>query len=64
MRSEIYSKLLGKNIGAMTVDSAKAAAILFSLIETCKAQNVNPYDWLRHALIKLPACETVEEYFL
>jgi hypothetical protein len=45
-----------------SVKGAKAAAIIFSLIETCKAHEVNPYDWMRLALSKLPACESVEEF--
>ncbi len=47
---------------ANSVDGAKAAAIIFSLIETCKAHEVNPYDWLKDTLAKLPNCETVEQY--
>jgi len=47
---------------ANSIDGAKAAAIIFSLVETCKTHNVNSYEWLRHALIKLPVCETVEDY--
>lgn len=45
-----------------SVEGANAAAIIFSLVETCKAHDVNPYDWLRHALTKLPACQRVEDY--
>ena len=47
---------------ANSVDGAKAAAIIFSLIETCKAHDVNPYNWLKDTLAKLPNCETVEQY--
>ena len=46
---------------ANSVDGAHAAANIFSLIETCKAHNVNPYDWLRETLTKVPVCETLEQ---
>lgn len=32
----------------------KAAAIIYSLIETCKLNNINPYEYLRDILTKLP----------
>ena len=47
---------------ANSVDGAHAAANIFSLIETCKAHEVDPYDWLRDTLTKIPACETLEQY--
>lgn len=31
-----------------------AAAVMYSLIETCKLNNVNPYDYLRDVLTRLP----------
>jgi transposase len=31
-----------------------AAAVMYSLIETCKLNNVNPYDYLRDILTRLP----------
>ena len=47
---------------ANSIDGAHAAANIFSLIETCKTHNVNPYDWLRATLSKIPACQTLEQY--
>lgn len=47
---------------ADSVEGAKAAANIFSLIETCKTHEINPYDWLREILAKIPYCETVEQY--
>lgn len=47
---------------ANSVEGAKAAANIFSLIETCKAHSINPYDWLRAVLATIPYCETVEDY--
>jgi len=31
-----------------------AAAVMYSLIETCKLNNINPYDYLRDVLTRLP----------
>jgi len=47
---------------ANSVEGANAAANIFSLIETCKAHGVNPYDWFAEILAKIPYCETVEQY--
>lgn len=47
---------------ANSVDGAHAAANIFSLIETCKAHDVNPYDWLRDTLTKIPICESLEQF--
>lgn len=44
-----------------SVQGAKSGAIIYSLIETCKAHNVEPYDWFRHVLARLPECQTVTE---
>jgi transposase len=45
-----------------SVEGAKASAMFYSLIETAKANNVEPFDWLRRILEKLPYAETVEDY--
>ena len=45
-----------------SVEGAKASAMFYSLIETAKANNVEPFDWLRRVLEKLPHAETVEDY--
>ncbi|MCF8056584.1 MAG: transposase, partial [Desulfocapsa sp.] len=37
-----------------TPDGAKASALLFSLIETAKANNLEPYAYLRYLFEKLP----------
>ena len=47
---------------AGNADGAHAAANIFSLIETCKAHQVNVYDWLRESLTKIPACQTVDQF--
>ncbi|WP_139812086.1 IS66 family transposase, partial [Ensifer aridi] len=37
-----------------TVDGAKASAVIYSLMLTCRACGVEPLAWLRHALTELP----------
>ena len=41
---------------------AKATTNLFSLIETAKAHQLNPFDYLRHVFEKLPLANTLEDY--
>lgn len=36
-------------------ESAQRAAIIYSLLGTCKLHNINPQDWLNDVLIKLPS---------
>ena len=44
-----------------TPAGANASAIIYSLVETAKANGVEPYTWLRHVLEHLPAAKTAEE---
>ena len=37
-----------------TADGAKASAVVYSLMLTCRACGVDPLTWLRHVLIELP----------
>ena len=37
-----------------TVEGAKASAVIYSLMLTCRACGVEPLAWLRHALTQLP----------
>ena len=37
-----------------TVAGAKASAVIYSLVLTCRACGVEPYAWLRHVLTQLP----------
>ena len=39
---------------AQSVNGAKASAVLFSLVETGKANGLEPYAWFRYVLAKLP----------
>ena len=44
-----------------TPDGANASAIIYSLLQTAKANGQEPYTWLRRVLRDLPAARTVEE---
>ena len=35
---------------------------LYSLIETCKANSVEPYAYLKHLFIMLPHAQTADDY--
>ncbi len=41
---------------------AEASATFFSLIETAKANGLEPYAYLRYLFAKLPFAETPEDY--
>ena len=41
---------------------AEASAILYSLIMTCKVNEVEPYHYLKHIIEKLPYCESHDDY--
>ena len=43
-----------------SVAGVKASANLYSLIETAKANGLEPYAYLRQVYTKLPAADTVE----
>ena len=42
-------------------DGAKASATFFSLIETAKANGLEPYAYLRHIFKKLPLVQTEQD---
>lgn len=44
-----------------SVNGANAGATIYSLIETSKANGINPYSYLKYILEKLPYCDTDEE---
>jgi transposase len=44
-----------------SVRGVKASANLYSLIETAKANNLEPYAYLRHLFTQLPKAQTVED---
>lgn len=41
---------------------AKAGAVIYSLIETCKAHKIEPYAYLKYVLTKIVDCESDEDY--
>lgn len=47
---------------ADTPEGAKVSALIYSLIETAKANNLGPYGYLRYLLEKLPFAETNDHY--
>ena len=46
----------------VTPAGANASALIYSMIETAKANGVEPYRWLSHVLAKLPAAKTADDY--
>ncbi len=45
-----------------TPEGAEASALLYSLIETAKANKLEPYAYLRYIFEKLPLAATLEDY--
>ena len=45
-----------------SVQGAKASANLYSLIETAKANGLEPYAYLRHVFECIPAAQTLEDF--
>ncbi len=45
-----------------TVDGANASANLYTLVETCKANDIDPYRYLTWLFKKLPLSTTVDDY--
>jgi hypothetical protein len=45
---------------ADTPAGAHASAVIYSLIETAKANGREPYAWLRYVLERLPMAKTVD----
>jgi len=43
-------------------NGAKASAMYYSIIETAKANGIEPYVYLRALFTQLPSCKTVEDY--
>jgi hypothetical protein len=46
---------------ADTSRGAKASATVYSLIETARANGLEPYDYLRHVLAHIAVADTVEK---
>ena len=45
-----------------TPAGAHASALIYSLIETARANGVEPYAWLAHVLRTIPPAQTADEY--
>jgi hypothetical protein len=45
-----------------TPSGARASAQLYNLVETAKANDQEPYAWLRHVLERLPQASSVKDY--
>ena len=45
---------------ADTPAGAHASAVIYSLIETARANGLEPYTWLRRVMRELPAAQCVE----
>ena len=43
-----------------TPAGAHASAVIYSLIETARANGLEPYTWLRRVMRELPAAQSVE----
>jgi hypothetical protein len=46
---------------ADTISGAKASAHLYSLVQTARANELEPYAYLRRLFTGLPAAQTVEQ---
>ena len=60
----IRSFVLGKRnwLFSNTDTGAHTSALFYSLIETAKANNVNPYNYMWYILTKAPFCKSVEDW--
>ncbi|MFV0437205.1 MAG: transposase domain-containing protein, partial [Desulfopila sp.] len=45
-----------------TPEGAEASALLYSVIETAKANGLEPHAYLHHIFKKLPTASTLEHY--
>lgn len=45
-----------------TVEGAKASAIIYSLVETAKANNLHVFDYLKHVLTYAPGAQSLADY--
>ena len=45
-----------------TPAGANASAIIYSLVQTAKANRLDPYAWMRLLMRELPAARSLEDY--
>lgn len=72
-RLEVDNNLIENNIRPFAVGrrnwlfkgsprGAKAGACFYSLIETCKANNIDPFKYLNYLFTTIPQCKTTKDY--
>ena len=48
-----------------TINGAKTSAIIYSIVETAKANNLKPYDYVRYLLEEIPKhMDDIERSFI
>lgn len=64
MEAHIRPFVIGRNawLFAATPNGAHASAAIYSLVETAKANGVDPYDYLKLIIKELPKAQSVEDY--
>jgi len=60
---EIKSVVIGRKnwLFADSEDGMRANATMYSLVQTAKANNINPFDYLRHVFATMPLLRTAAE---
>ena len=56
--------VIGRNnwLFSATTAGAESSAVLYSLVESAKANHLDPYDYLKTIFKELPAAQTVEDF--
>jgi transposase len=60
-RRDVKDKVWSESFSAATEKGAKASANIYSLVETAKANNVEPSVYLKEVFTRLPAATCVED---
>lgn len=62
-QSAIRQFVLGREARLVsdTPAGAHSSAVIYSLLQTAKANSIEPYLWLRSVLRELPAAKTVDD---
>ena len=45
-----------------TTNGAKASAMIYSIVETARANGLEPYTWRRHVFAEVAAAKTADDY--
>ena len=61
---QFASSVIGRKgwMFADTVAGAPASVDLYSLVETCKANSIDPYRYLVWLFVRLPLARTADDY--